>query len=101
MDIRVAMFDHSIPDRCTETGVVASITAPIKVAPIKSIFRIVVLLNKNTRLILNHSASIGTLIRINFACEKTPKQSNALRIVAILCGTDADPIALCWSRAVR
>jgi hypothetical protein len=34
----------------SETGVDTSITAPIKVAPIKSIFRIVVLLNKDTRL---------------------------------------------------
>jgi hypothetical protein len=85
------MFDiFGSPDHFTETGVDTSIAAPIKVAPIKNIFRIVVLLNKDTRLILNHSASIGTLIRINFACEKTPKQSNALGIVAILCGTDAD-----------
>ena len=66
------------PDHWTETGVDTSTTAPIKVAPIKSIFRIVVLSSKDTRLILNHSASIGTLIRINFACDKkSPKQSNA------------------------
>jgi hypothetical protein len=39
------MFDipaHGIVENFTETGVVASTTAPIKVAPIKSIFRIVV-----------------------------------------------------------
>src|SRR6516225_4168513 len=58
------------PDHLTETGVATSTTAPIKVAPIKSIFSIVVLLNKDTRLILNHSSSIGTLIIINFACDK-------------------------------
>jgi hypothetical protein len=45
------------PDHLTETGVATSTTAPIKVAPIKSIFCIVVLLNKDTRLILNHSAN--------------------------------------------
>jgi hypothetical protein len=33
------------PDHLTETGVVANSTAPTKVAPIKSIFRIVVLLH--------------------------------------------------------
>jgi hypothetical protein len=45
------MFDiFGSPDHFTETGVDTSITAPIKVAPIKSIFRIVVLLNKDTRL---------------------------------------------------
>ena len=76
------MFDiFGSPDHFTETGVDTSIAAPIKVAPIKSIFRIVVLLNKDTRPILNHIASIETLIKINFACEKTPKQSNALGIV--------------------
>jgi hypothetical protein len=41
MDISVAMSDHSIPDHLSETGEAVSITAPIKVAPIKSIFRIV------------------------------------------------------------
>jgi hypothetical protein len=54
------------PDHLTETGVATSTAAPIKVAPIKSIFSIVVLLNKDTRLIKSH-ASIGTLIKINFA----------------------------------
>jgi hypothetical protein len=39
------------PDHLTETGVATSTTAPIKVAPIKSIFSIVVLLNKDTRVI--------------------------------------------------
>jgi hypothetical protein len=34
------------PDHLTETGVATSTTAPIKVAPIKSIFRIVVLLKQ-------------------------------------------------------
>jgi hypothetical protein len=39
------MFDiFGSPDHLTETGVATSTTAPIKVAPIKSIFRIVVLL---------------------------------------------------------
>jgi hypothetical protein len=33
--------DHGISDHLSETGEVVSITAPIKVAPIKSIFRIV------------------------------------------------------------
>jgi hypothetical protein len=53
------MFDifGSPPDHWTETGVATNTTAPIKVAPIKSIFCIVVLLNKDTRLILNHSAN--------------------------------------------
>jgi hypothetical protein len=41
----LAIPDHDIPDHWTETGVVANITAPIKAAPIKSIFRIVVLLH--------------------------------------------------------
>jgi hypothetical protein len=50
------------PDHLTETGVATSTTAPIKVAPIKSIFRMVVFLNKDTPLILDHSASIGILI---------------------------------------
>jgi hypothetical protein len=59
------------PDHLTETGVATSTTAPIKVAPIKSIFRIVVLLNKDTRhfgpaLILNlykiaHSVDVNLL----------------------------------------
>jgi len=52
------MFDiFGSPDHWTETGVATSTTAPIKVAPIKSIFCIVVLLNKGTRLISNHSAN--------------------------------------------
>jgi hypothetical protein len=53
------MFDifGSPPDHWTETGVATNTTAPIKVAPIKSIFCIVVLLNKDTRLILNRSAN--------------------------------------------
>jgi hypothetical protein len=36
--------DEGISDHLSETGEAVSITAPIKVAPIKSIFRIVVLL---------------------------------------------------------
>jgi hypothetical protein len=35
------MFDIAVSDHLSETGEVVSITAPIKVAPIKSIFRIV------------------------------------------------------------
>jgi hypothetical protein len=42
------MFDiFGSPDHLTETGVATSTTVPIKVAPIKSIFRIVVLLESH------------------------------------------------------
>jgi hypothetical protein len=52
------MFDiFGSPDHLTETGVATNTTAPIKVAPIKNIFCIVVLLNKDTRVVLNHSAN--------------------------------------------
>jgi hypothetical protein len=40
--------DDGVSDHLSETGEVVSITAPIKVAPIKSIFRIVVLLSART-----------------------------------------------------
>ena len=53
------MFDiFGSPDHFTETGADTSITAPIKVAPIKSIFRIVVLLESHVN---NDDILVGSL----------------------------------------
>jgi hypothetical protein len=51
----------------SETGEAAITTAPIKVAPIKTTFRIVRSPRPEYRDYWNHSASIGTLIRIKVA----------------------------------